>query len=208
VQQRWADEQRRLTCSFCIGLCCYKPKPLLEPFDPLHRYRGNIEPLDVGQKEIRLTLRKVDGHCVYLSRSGKCLCYRHRPLSCRAWFCGKGTEHDGIWKKIKEELQMCELDEGVGRRDVRRAMSRDDMGLLKKARRSEPSEAGRSDRSMIVGHLAMLSGQVDQLGDAVMWQHKPDARLMRNYKRSLQMMDEAIKDICENLPEVEEDLEA
>jgi Fe-S-cluster containining protein len=43
------------------------------------------------------------GACVYFDRkTNGCGIYKRRPLSCRAWFCGRGTKNNNIWKTLKE----------------------------------------------------------------------------------------------------------
>ena len=43
------------------------------------------------------------GACVYFDRkTNGCGIYERRPLSCRAWFCGRGTKNNNIWKTLKE----------------------------------------------------------------------------------------------------------
>jgi Fe-S-cluster containining protein len=69
------------------------------------------------------------GACIYFnSNTNTCSIYNRRPLSCRAWFCGRGTDRDGAWRNLNgkaggfAELQrLCnhvvEEDHGGGHRD-------------------------------------------------------------------------------------------
>jgi Fe-S-cluster containining protein len=40
--------------------------------------------------------------CIYFDRkTNGCGIYNHRPLACKAWFCGRGTKHDEVWRALK-----------------------------------------------------------------------------------------------------------
>ena len=123
---KYEAEQRHAICRQCHAPCCSKKNIhlALYPEDPLHRYRRDLvfkefrDPNALDLNALDLTLRKVDGACVYLV-NGKCSVYNNRPLSCRSWFCGRGTKYDRTWRDLTTEEERMGLDKLYkGRRGI------------------------------------------------------------------------------------------
>jgi Fe-S-cluster containining protein len=99
---------RRPECADCCGACCRDPFTLL-PLNPGEVAEVRLGKLDWPVRRVGWEYyleRGDDGKCVFLSDGGRCKIYkRRRPLACRAWFCGRGTEHDEDWRKISNNLK-------------------------------------------------------------------------------------------------------
>lgn len=175
---RWQDEKRRAVCSSCPAPCCMVARPRLESFDPLYRYKNNMELLP-GRAEPRLTLRRVNGRCVYLSGHGHCLAYHNRPIACRVWFCGKGTEDETTWNELKEEVMDSELIESA-------------VGLRKAIRASEPTPVAQSNNRMIRGRLTMLTEQVELICSILAAGEKVPEEVIENYAAARAQLDEQL----------------
>jgi len=103
--EKWKPEITRAICLKCSGCCCTNPD-ILAALDyeqatrTLHKYK--YEWSDVGFYGTHTLKKDASGACVYFDKKIRgCSIYKMRPLSCRAWFCGRGTKNDSVWQHIK-----------------------------------------------------------------------------------------------------------
>ena len=111
---KWKSEITRAICLKCSGRCCTDPD-LLVSLDyekstrTLHKYKHRWS--SSGFHGIHVLEKDASGACVYFDKKTKgCSIYERRPLSCRAWFCGRGTREDGIWQSLMAKARLRSRD--------------------------------------------------------------------------------------------------
>jgi Fe-S-cluster containining protein len=107
-------------CATCDARCCRVFEVCVYPRDRLWRFRGLIRNASMapepGEKETpnlasgfgvfrpnTYTYLKHfdDGDCPFL-KGCRCSIYATRPITCQAWFCGRGTEDDAGWRILSD----------------------------------------------------------------------------------------------------------
>lgn len=56
---------------------------------------------DYGKVEVYLA-KKPDGSCIHFC-GDHCSIYARRPHACKAWFCGRGTDDETVWRQLCDE---------------------------------------------------------------------------------------------------------
>ena len=93
-------------CATCDARCCSVFEVCVYPRDNLWRFRGLLrndlrEPHRWHYDTYMYLKHFDDGDCVFL-RDNKCSIYATRPITCQAWFCGRGTENDEGWRTLSD----------------------------------------------------------------------------------------------------------
>lgn len=98
---KWKEPITRAICQKCSAPCCVHMHPCLDREQAerhLSRFKGKYTYDDFGHPLLK---QQADGSCVFFNRKKKtCSIYKNRPASCQAFFCGKGTRNNGLWKKL------------------------------------------------------------------------------------------------------------
>src|SRR5512135_3796311 len=103
----WLPPITKPICRRCSGRCCTDPHTHVvldyeKAMRKLYQYRYVRSHVGLSSEIVPVLKKDRTGTCVYFDRkTGGCGIYDRRPLACQAWFCGRGTKNDYIWRMLK-----------------------------------------------------------------------------------------------------------
>lgn len=114
---RWSPEITKSVCKRCAAPCCTDPNVTVildreKAERRLKDYKYEVKAVRWRGK-VPILKKNADGSCVYFDAGkGVCRIYKTRPAGCKAWFCGRGTAQDAIWRQLSgaEETEEAMID--------------------------------------------------------------------------------------------------